>query len=167
MIRVGDKRYVGSTIKTMPQRMAGHRADTTNAPERRLYDAIADAGGWSAATIEILEVYPCSSEVRGERHWFDEHILRPAITEDELRRLHREGTAVRRAANPGQHADEERRRVQAQAPDKKAARLAKAKEYRDAHITERKEYEKANRERINAQARARYAAKKAAAATAN
>ncbi|MGH6609505.1 MAG: GIY-YIG nuclease family protein [Burkholderiaceae bacterium] len=153
---VGDKRYVGSTIQTIAGRMCRHRAQAD--PARLLYDAVDEAGGWGVVEVKVLETYPCSSEQelrKRERHWYDVlqpelNMIRPAITDDE-RKLHDAAKLVAwRAANPGKHAEQERRRLAAQTPEQRAARLDKSREWRRAWYS-------ANRDDINAKRRAKNA----------
>lgn len=51
---VGDRWYVGSSRESIQQRMSKHYQQGIATPDRKLYKAVAEAGGWKTVKVEIL-----------------------------------------------------------------------------------------------------------------
>jgi hypothetical protein len=56
-IIIGTKYYVGSTKGSLQARLLVHYKKSTLFPNRKVYKAIADLGGWSLCTIEIIKMF--------------------------------------------------------------------------------------------------------------
>ena len=52
---VGDDYYIGSTTEGLQRRITTHYKGANASPERRLYKAIEDLGGWKDVKCEVLE----------------------------------------------------------------------------------------------------------------
>jgi hypothetical protein len=75
--QVNDMVYVGSTVQTLAERMAGHRGDykRKNCKSYKLYQAF-DEIGITNFYIELVEDYPCESKeqlFRQEGHFIREY----------------------------------------------------------------------------------------------
>lgn len=55
--------YIGSTFKSMTQRLANHRYDSARYPERKIYKCIASNGGWENHKIESVESIQCENSI--------------------------------------------------------------------------------------------------------
>ena len=81
------KPYVGSTIQTLSNRMAGHRKDKKNSfSSCKLFERF----GVDKCKIILIEEYPCDTYeqlLSRERYWFDNieccNKIRPFITKEE------------------------------------------------------------------------------------
>ena len=51
--------YIGSCAVRLSQRKTEHKRDFIKAPHRKVYQYIAENGGWDAVEIELIEDYPC------------------------------------------------------------------------------------------------------------
>lgn len=54
---VGDKWYIGTTIEPIQRRMDSHYKQGRQTPDRKLYKAVAEGGGWSNVRCEVLETF--------------------------------------------------------------------------------------------------------------
>jgi hypothetical protein len=75
-IRIGNYVYTGSTTQFV-KRKYQHKHKALNFDEAKLYKVINQEGGWSKATIGIIEHYPCNSfaEARErERYWVEQQL---------------------------------------------------------------------------------------------
>ena len=74
---IDDEIYVGSTIKTLSQRMASHRSLANFNPYNKLYKHMIDIG-IDKFYIELVENYPCNNndELRGK----EGHVIRQCGT---------------------------------------------------------------------------------------
>jgi hypothetical protein len=68
----GDKVYIGSTICSLPSRMAKHRYDYRQGKNRCCVSSLFDEYGINMCSIELIEDFPCSSKhelEERERYW--------------------------------------------------------------------------------------------------
>ena len=68
---IDDEIYVGSTIKTLSQRMASHRSLANFNPYNKLYKHMIDIG-IDKFYIELVENYPCNDvyELRAREGYY-------------------------------------------------------------------------------------------------
>lgn len=59
---VGEGWYVGSSIQSIQSRMKKHYRQALATPDRRLYKAVAEAGGWANVKVEILTTLSFTSK---------------------------------------------------------------------------------------------------------
>jgi hypothetical protein len=59
---VGEGWYVGSSIESIQARMSRHYRQGLATPDRKLYKAVADGGGWKNVRVEILTTLPFTSK---------------------------------------------------------------------------------------------------------
>lgn len=59
-IRMGEFYYIGSTILTLKNRLHSHKGMSKKHPHLKVYTKAADVG-WDNVTIELVELYPCST----------------------------------------------------------------------------------------------------------
>jgi hypothetical protein len=57
----GVRFYIGSCVVRLSQRKSLHKAASIKAPHRKVYQYIAENGGWDAVEIELIEDYPCDT----------------------------------------------------------------------------------------------------------
>lgn len=58
-----DSFYVGSTTKTMKQRLVKHRSKSHEAPNRKIYKCILGNGGFKEWRMETLEEFQTDSAI--------------------------------------------------------------------------------------------------------
>lgn len=59
---VGEDWYVGSSIESIQNRMMNHYRQGIATPDRRLYKAVAETGGWKNVRVEILTTLSFNSK---------------------------------------------------------------------------------------------------------
>ena len=143
--------YVGSTIRTLEARLAGHQKASRRNGQRecRLLNEMIRQVGEDKFTIELLEAYPCDIKRAlhvKEREWVERlaslNLLVPARTHAERHVLHREENNQRSKTYYYEHREECLERVRLQGPVHRDARreeicLSNA-QYRQDHREERK-----------------------------
>jgi len=67
-----DSFYVGSTTKTMKQRLVKHRSKSIEAPNRKVYKCILGSGGFKDWQMEALEEFhtDCAIERRTREQFY-------------------------------------------------------------------------------------------------
>lgn len=72
--------YVGSTTKTLHQRLVKHRNKANEAPNRKVYKCILESGGFKDWQMEVLEVIETDSAIeRRMREQFYIDTLKPDL----------------------------------------------------------------------------------------
>jgi predicted GIY-YIG superfamily endonuclease len=72
--------YIGSTTKTLRERLVKHRSKSNEAPNRKVYKCILESGGFSDWQMEALEVFDANSSVeRRRREQFYIDTLKPDL----------------------------------------------------------------------------------------
>jgi len=72
--------YVGSTTKTLRERLVKHRSKSNEAPNRKVYKCILDSGGFKDWEMEALEVFDTdSAEERRTREQYYIDALKPDL----------------------------------------------------------------------------------------
>lgn len=144
--------YVGSTTRTLAERMTGHRADFRRRPhDKGVYEWM-DQIGVENVSIVLLENYPCASKEElfaRERYWQEQtanlNIYRPIASKEEI-------------------AEDSRVRARAHYEINKERRKERDHAYYESNKERIMEYQRnynnANRDKVNAALRARRAAKK-------
>jgi predicted GIY-YIG superfamily endonuclease len=67
--------YIGSTCKTLSQRLSGHKADSKAKPEQRVYKHFNELG-WDNLRIILIQDFPCKSKnelLKREQEEIDKH----------------------------------------------------------------------------------------------
>ena len=67
---VGDNWYIGSTYENTQRRMDAHYKQGKLTPERKLYKAVSECGGWKAVRFEIVTTFPFTTK---EEMWQQEN----------------------------------------------------------------------------------------------
>ena len=71
------KFYIGSTIKTLRDRMSRHKANCKRLSSYALYYHINEIGGWDHVSVEVLE--EVEVETLHDLHYLESIYLRPLI----------------------------------------------------------------------------------------
>jgi len=149
--------YVGSTIN-FKNRQKHHKAihQTKNRP---IYQTIRENGGWDNWSMIEIETLECSKEEARmrERHWCetlnaDLNMIRPIISEDELR----EGVRERSNNHYQENIEEIRARHNAYNTRNKEYFKNWREEHREEQREKRRIWREANRDKINEKKRLAY-----------
>lgn len=68
-----DSFYVGSTNRTLKQRLAKHKNKSHEAPNRKVYKCILGNGGFKEWKIEPLEIFETDNDI--ERRTREQHYI--------------------------------------------------------------------------------------------
>jgi hypothetical protein len=72
--------YIGSTTKTLHQRLVKHRSKSNEAPNRKVYKCILESGGFAEWEMEALEVFDTdSARERRTREQYYIDMLKPDL----------------------------------------------------------------------------------------
>ena len=52
---VGENYYIGSSIDTLSSRLSRHYKTSRETPDRKLYKAVGEGGGWANVKVEVIE----------------------------------------------------------------------------------------------------------------
>ena len=164
----GDKIvYVGSTVRSLSERMGEHRRGVTKNPNYKIYQLMASVGV-EHFHIELLADFPCErkEQLHAEEGKYIRlhHMVGDGTNVRIAGRTHKESSKAYREANA--EAEASRQKAYREANTETVA--AYHKTYREANAEDlaarRKAYLEANAEAVAARKKAYRAAKKAAAA---
>jgi len=74
-LTIGDYWYVGSTTEMMRARMEGHYEACKKYPDRKIFKAIADNGGWGKVKVEVIDMFINLSGKKSLRERENKHIV--------------------------------------------------------------------------------------------
>jgi hypothetical protein len=148
---IDDKIYIGSTYQSLTKRFRDHKADAKRRPKRRVYKHF-NAIGWNNVKIILIEEFPCKSKIeleKREREMIDE--LLPSLNKRIPCRTLEEYYQCNKVV------------IKAKYELNKEVILAKQRKYQNDNREQFKEYQKeyrlTNKDKINANRRAQYAAR--------
>jgi len=61
-IKIGERHYVGSTKGSLQARLLTHYKKYQLFPERKVYKAISELGGWHLCSIEVLKTFSYTTD---------------------------------------------------------------------------------------------------------